>query len=480
MPHEVRPPTTPHDDDRLFTDLQTLYTAPQIPEALRRNGAAEVRQRFAASRANRGANGGANGSPRARWFVAPQGERPSRATAFAATAAVALICLLAVALFQWSNLSGTSHAGGVGFRATPDHAQATQTAQASMGIPPLSLSSVAMISATDGWAFGSSLKDGCLVLHYDGESWKRSVGSACASVTSISMVSADDGWALATAYSDGQAQEILHYMHGAWQVQATFPVPTAATPQVDWPQQWYDLTSIAMTSPTDGWAVGGRASPNYEYNDHALILHYASGHWTPTPITGLSPAQGARLTSIAMVSANEGWAVGYDYDPSVSDYQSYMLVLHYLNGTWSRVAWTHAGALNGVDTLPTGDMWAVGTADMGQTSAVLHLHDGAFVSLLEPVPGSLNAVQMFSTPAGVNGWAVGDGAATVHDQASVWTRTGYTIHQYTISSLSLLSPTEGWAVGQAIGADAHTSPDWAATLFHLHNGVWSIYPTTGI
>lgn len=475
MPREVRPPTTPRDDDRLFTDLQTLYTAPQVPESLRRNGAAEVRQRFAASRAN--------GSPRARWFVAPQGERPSRATAFATTAAAMLICLLAVALFRWSNLSGTSHAGGVGFRATPDHAQATQTTQASMGIPPLSLSSVAMISATDGWAFGSSLKDGCLVLHYDGESWKRSAGSACASVTSISMVSADDGWALATAsgYSNSQTEEILHYTHGAWQVQTTFPVPTAATPQVDWPQQWYDLTSMAMTSPTDGWAVGGlqSASPDI-YNDRALILHYASGHWTPTAVTGLSPAQGALLTGISMVSANEGWAVGYDYDPSLSIAQSYMLVLHYLNGTWSRVAWTHAGALNGVNALPTGDIWAVGTADMGQTSAVLHLHDGAFVSLLEPVPGSLNAVQLFSTPAGVNGWAVGDGAATIHDQASVWTRTGYTIHQFTITSLSLLSPTEGWAVGQTAGANAHTSPDWAATLFHLHNGVWSIYPTTGI
>lgn len=474
MPHDVRPPTTPRDDDRLFTDLQALYTAPRVPDALRRDGAAEIRQRFGAR--------DANVSPRARWFVSPLGERPPRATTFAALAATTLICLLAVALLQWSNLSGTPSAGGVGWSATPSHAQATQTIQASRGIPPLSLTSVAMVSATDGWAFGSSLKDGCLVLHYDGDSWKRSVGSACASVMSISMVSADDGWALATAYDDSQTQEILHYTHGSWQVQTTFPVPTSATPQSDWPQQWYLLRSIAMTSPTDGWAVGQlqSASPNIA-NGYALILHYANGHWTPAPVWGIAPSQGELLTGISMVSANEGWAVGYDYDePGLSSYQSYMLVLHYLNGRWTRVAWTHTGALSGVDALPDGDVWAVGTVDMGQTSAVLHLHDGAFVGLLEPVPGSLNAVQLFSTPAGVDGWAVGDGAATIHDQANVWTRTGYTIHQFTIRSLSLLSPTEGWAVGQSAGANAYSSPNWAATLFHLHNGVWSIYPTMGL
>ncbi len=83
MPHDVLPPTPPRDDERFFTDLQALYTAPQVPDALQRNGAVEIRQRFAA--------GGANGSPRARWFVSPRGERPPRSTAFAAIAATMLI-----------------------------------------------------------------------------------------------------------------------------------------------------------------------------------------------------------------------------------------------------------------------------------------------------------------------------------------------------------------------------------------------------
>jgi hypothetical protein len=239
-----------------------------------------------------------------------------------------------------------------------------------------------------------------------------------------------------------------------------------------------------MVSSAEGWAVGSLQTANSSsiFDVSALILHYANGRWTPASIVGLPASKIAFLTGVSMVSPHEGWAVGeiYGNTPGKDQGTSYMLVLHYLNGVWSRVAWTHIGALNGVDALPTGDMWAVGAVTGVGPSAVVHMHDGAFAGLLETVPGSLNAVQIFSTQSGWDGWAVGDGAATVHDQDSVWTREDYTIHGFTISNLSLVSPTEGWAVGHAAGASANSSPNWAATLFHLHNGKWSIYPLTGL
>lgn len=71
-----------------------------------------------------------------------------------------------------------------------------------------------------------------------------------------------------------------------------------------------------MTSATDGWAVGD------PYDTHAsVILHARDGVWTQVK----SPTQ-QPLTSVAMLSANEGWAVGAGGT-----------ILHYIGGAWSVV-----------------------------------------------------------------------------------------------------------------------------------------------
>ncbi len=66
--------------------------------------------------------------------------------------------------------------------------------------------------------------------------------------------------------------------------------------------------SVAMVSPTDGWAVGD------------TIRHYSGGRWTPVS----SPAS-AELSSVAMVSATDGWAVGESGT-----------ILHYSGEQWTR------------------------------------------------------------------------------------------------------------------------------------------------
>ena len=78
-----------------------------------------------------------------------------------------------------------------------------------------------------------------------------------------------------------------------------------------------------------------------------------------------------------------------------------------------------------------------------------------------------------------DGWAVGDGAATVRYHDGVWTREGLTIHGYYMMAISLVSLTEGWAVGNADSYPVR-DPNASATLFHLSGGVWRIYPLTGM
>ncbi len=76
---------------------------------------------------------------------------------------------------------------------------------------------------------------------------------------------------------------ILHYANGRWSI-----VPKLPTGDY--------LSSIAMVSASEGWAVGWGGT----------ILHYANGRWSIVPRL----PTGYYLYSIAMVSASEGWAVG--------------------------------------------------------------------------------------------------------------------------------------------------------------------------
>ena len=69
------------------------------------------------------------------------------------------------------------------------------------------------------------------------------------------------------------------------------------------------LSSAAMVSPTDGWAVG----------EGGIILHWNGSVWSQvtSPITGW-------LLSVAMVSTTDGWAIGEGG-----------VILHWNGGTWS-------------------------------------------------------------------------------------------------------------------------------------------------
>ena len=65
-----------------------------------------------------------------------------------------------------------------------------------------------------------------------------------------------------------------------------------------------------MLTPTDGWAASDATS---------ILLHYDGTSWTPVTVPHV-----AGITSLDMLSANEGWAAG---DSGV--------LMHYLNGTWT-------------------------------------------------------------------------------------------------------------------------------------------------
>lgn len=175
---------------------------------------------------------------------------------------------------------------------------------------PCGISGMALLSAADFWAtcFDSH------VLHYQAGHWTTYTISGQASgqdgqPLSIGMTSDSDGWVAGFTNAMPQGMFLARFDGHAWtRVQG---------PAVSGPT---DINSIAMVSPSEGWAGGQMDS--FATGLETVLLHYVNGQWEAT-----SPSYSGSIGAIVMVSATEGWAaVGGGGAAGF---------LHYQNGRWA-------------------------------------------------------------------------------------------------------------------------------------------------
>ncbi|HEX3269977.1 MAG TPA: hypothetical protein VHR15_04950 [Ktedonobacterales bacterium] len=193
-----------------------------------------------------------------------------------------------------------------------------QTTDAEMTFSPLG---VQMISATDGWIYGSvgsnvTLPSQAAMLHLAGGSWQEeALPTGLSAIRAISFVSADTGWALAyPADLTSNDTVILKYAGGQWTIQKRLI--------------GMRLTTLSMATPIDGMAIG----------DHGLY-RYKAGAWTPTALPASIPT--SRFVGVAMISENEAWALAfYTEETSCQECGSGFetVLAHYVNGAWTKVA----------------------------------------------------------------------------------------------------------------------------------------------
>lgn len=282
------------------------------------------------------------------------------------------------------------------------------------------LGAVFSTSSTDAWAVDSV--SGAF-WHWSGTvglggGWNE-VSSASAGLNSIYMVSALEGWAV------GVGGIIYHYTGGGW----TSSSSVGTT-----------LNSVFMVDQNEGWAVGNSGT----------IFHYSSGTWSG-PISPSPTNQ--NLKAVFMLSQTEGWAVGASGT-----------VLHYLNGVWS-LASNQFGTnqnLNAVSFFG-GNGWAVG--DFGTIVPL-----GAQTPP-QGIPGS--TFQSVYLSNGGDGWIVGcstGGCATgggdvtvLHWNGNSYTRGSASATTTDLYSVSMVSPSEGWAVGGFGSIPA---------ILHYNGGTW--------
>jgi len=208
------------------------------------------------------------------------------------------------------------------------------------------------------------------------------------------IVGPNDAWI-------GNDNEISHFSGDRW---ISYQLPNGGV-----------IRGLAMTSSTDGWAVGDQ-----QQGSLPLMLHYTNGAWQQVTL----PFTGEGFLGIQMLNAGEGWAWSRD------------ILLHYTNQHWQPVTVGFANGIiiSGFSAVTSSEAWlAAGTNTQMQ---LWHLHNGQW-------SGGPTFNNLAMNPAAAN--------------------------------LSMISATEGWAATYLLSPGrrlSSTGPTDPVTL-HYHNGQWA-------
>lgn len=272
------------------------------------------------------------------------------------------------------------------------------------------------------------------------------------------------------------------------------------------------IASISMLSPTEGWALAQtlKTPKGARPAKEVTLYHYLDGKWFPVyvPIsedfstTGPNGngGPGGFNGTISMDSPTDGWA-------DVHNFNRVAVLLHYTGGTWHEVL--NPGAyVGGIQALSPHSVWAMGwpknetipcpgavnpgTACMPPGVSLLRFDDTSWRPQSFPASigiGSGGSILFYHMTSDSSGWALaqigtepssGNGTtyAILLDNGSTWSvLSTYTIGELTnLTSFSMASDTEGWALGQRIVADASgstTNVPAKQVLYHFVNGHWS-------
>jgi photosystem II stability/assembly factor-like uncharacterized protein len=217
---------------------------------------------------------------------------------------------------------------------------------------------------------------------------------------------------------------------------------------VDINQTTYTLRSVFMLSLTVGWAVG----------DSGTILLWNGFQWTLVQSPTTLDLHSVFFPDVS--NPNDGWIVGQ------SD-GSFPAILHWDGVAWVRldttlgISWAagQVGDLWSVYFLSPSDGWAVGAP--GTVTNIVHWSGswgagGSWTTKASPdVVSTFYSVQVLSntaTPVGgymVGGVAGASGAILYWDGAN-WNKYVGTVPAAALRSISMISSTDAWAVGDAI------------------------------
>jgi len=293
------------------------------------------------------------------------------------------------------------------------------------------ITGLAIVSPDDVWAVGTSeeyLDDGgylthIAVRHWDGKRW-HTVPTPNGSphlrygayLRGVEAIDSDDVWAVG-AYAEhevGWQPLALHWNGTAWHI-----IPTPKLVPQPGSGLFSELTEIAVVSANDVWAVGYRG-------EQTLTMHWDGVAWRILPSPNTERGNGV-LLGVAAVSADDVWAVGNGRDTPQAEF----LLLH-----WDGVAWTVVEPppyrktgwdfLNAVAAVSANDVWAVGYSGthLSEADAVTMHWDGMAWTVVPSIAGAGTLWDVAAAPDG-RVWAVGDiSGRGLRENRSLITRWG--------------------------------------------------------
>ncbi len=363
------------------------------------------------------------------------------------------------------------------------------------------LRSVSMVSASEGWAVGQAvapnvtdgIKDGIL-LHYTGGRWVMANDHLGTQLQQVYMRSATDGWIVGGGQTNNPSGYvlILHYNGHTWE-------------QVNDPffaNQPWSLDSVTEAPDGEVWIGGTWVQFAGTCSSRAplpIMLHYDGSKWASEPVT----PGGVGLLTEAMVSASDGWAVGYRTGGVFADgrcgvdlsQSAEAIIMHYQHGQWQETASfpgdgeTNSFQLNWLAMVSPDEGWAVGAAGM-----IVHYHNGVWTRVASPITQEGGALYSVAMVSATEGWAVGNYGTILHYHNGAWSivvstppRSAPTatpqlnLSQYILHGISMVSPTEGWAVGNTWteydeGSRVVRVDGGDPVILHYQNGRWTKEP----
>lgn len=307
--------------------------------------------------------------------------------------------------------------------------------------------------------------------------------AGAATATAAVRAPAHAGAAAATAGVRAPAQ--AGAAGSSWRTVPGPPVPAAINA---------NLTAVAMTGPSQGWASGFTMATTRNAPFKALLGSWNGRTWrTVTLSLGAS-----RLDGLATLSSRSAWAVGTAY-PSATT--AVPLIMHWNGSRWLRVPAANVpgysyAALLGVAARSATDAWAVGEAEStrGVLRPLIERWNGHAWRLLAnpPVPPMTAMTSVTVQPDG-QAWLVGTpfknsrSGVVLHWNGHAWAG----VHTPATSTAVMLdgvtsSGTSIWAVGAAAGASGTLHPyalrwnghTWTAMRVWPGNGTLEAITTT--
>jgi hypothetical protein len=323
------------------------------------------------------------------------------------------------------------------------------------------LADVSAVSPTKAYAVGGS-PGGPLVERWNGSSWTAladMTGTPTAALSGVSAQSGSDVWMVGSAGSGTTTTLIQH-----WNGTALSVIPSPS------PGGSAALTSIAG-SGNDLWAVGSSRTGS---TTRPLILHWSGGTWQTVTVPSL-PGDG-RLLDISVLPDGSTWAVGTTTDPFLGIRRT--LVMRLTASGWAvqstpsddRVVRT---ALEGVDASASDDVWAAGYIYPGfQPVVERNLGNGWQLVPLPNVRGTwLHDISVLS-PTDV--WAVGQRdtrrtstPVAYHWTGGAWSQEPLSSRHGVLDAVDAVSADDVWATGRL------PSSNGTAALEHWNGSSWS-------